>query len=364
MNGLYKRGKIYWIAYRINGKLYRESTKTEKRREAEYILACRKKDVKEGNIPEIKNIKGDVTIPELAKDYLVWAERQKSFEWKKFIITDIVNVFGNMKINDLHSRIVEQLQSSKLKDGKKPATINRLTSCLKHMINKGFEWNMATENAVREIRKVKQLKEDNKRLRYLTIEECQKLLDCCPYHLRQIVTVALHSGMRRGEIFSLKWNQVDLQNGFILLDKTKSGFRREIPINSTLEMLFNSIPRGFDNDYLFTNKDGKPYSDIKHSFTTAVKKAGIHDFRFHDIRHTFASHLIMQGIGITSVKELLGHSDIKMTLRYAHLAPGYKRKAVNTLDKIMQNNTDENFVHNLFTISETQPTETSHKSLV
>ncbi len=361
MNGLYKRGKIYWIACRINGKLYRESTKTDKRREAEYILACRKKEVKEGNIPEIKRMMGNVTFHELAKEYLVWAERQKSFDRKRFLIADIVNLFGNIKIDDLRPMVVEQLQSTKLKEGKKPATINRLVSCLKHMISKGFEWHMATENAVKEIRKVKQLKEDNKRLRYLTIEECQKLLDCCPYHLKQIVTVALHSGMRRGEILGLTWNQIDLQNGFILLDKTKSGFRREIPINSTLEMLFNSLSIGFDNDYLFTNKDGKPYSEIKHSFTTAVKKAGIHDFRFHDIRHTFASHLIMQGIGITSVKELLGHSDIKMTLRYAHLAPGYKRKAVNTLDKLMQNNADENFVHNLFTVPESQPTETSRK---
>ena len=170
---------------------------------------------------------------------------------------------------------------------------------------------------------------------------------------KPIVTVALHTGMRRGEILNLRWEQIDLQHYFILLDKTKNGTRREIPINSTLEELFKNLPRGFESKYVFVNKDGKPYRDIKRSFHAALKRAGICDFRFHDCRHTTASHLVMAGIDLTTVKELLGHKDIKMTLRYAHLAPGHKRKAVQVLDRIMDKNEDVNLYdgHNLGTMS-------------
>ncbi len=86
---------------------------------------------------------------------------------------------------------------------------------------------------------------------------------------------------------------------------------------------------------MFTGKDGDPYKSVKRSFSTALKKAGIHDFRFHDLRHTFASHLVMAGVDLTSVKELLGHKSLAMTTRYAHLSPSHKRKAVNTLDNVL-----------------------------
>lgn len=121
---------------------------------------------------------------------------------------------------------------------------------------------------------------------------------------------------------------------------TKNADRREIPINITLEYLFKEIPRNTKSKCVFVDKDGKPYKEVKKSFSTALRKAGIHDFRFHDLRHTFASQLVMAGIDLTSVKELLGHKDITMTLRYSHLAPGHKRKAVHVLDMLMEKNED------------------------
>ena len=111
-------------------------------------------------------------------------------------------------------------------------------SCIKHMVNKGVEWGLVKPETLSQVRKVKQLKENNKRLRFLTIEECQTLIDCCQSHLKPMVTVAIHTGMRRGEILNLKWANVDLKHEFILLDKTKNDERREIPINTTLEEIF------------------------------------------------------------------------------------------------------------------------------
>ncbi len=145
----------------------------------------------------------------------------------------------------------------------------------------------------------------------------------------------------------------DQQKYFILLDKTKNGTRREIPINSTLEELFQNLRRGPGSNYVFVNKNGKPYRDINRSFSAALQRAGICDFRFHDCRHTTASHLVMAGIDLTTVKELLGHKDITATLRYSHLAPGHKRKAVQVLDRIMEKSEGDDFEngYNLGTIS-------------
>lgn len=147
--------------------------------------------------------------------------------------------------------------------------------------------------------------------------------------------------MRKGEILSLKWDNVDLKHGFILLDRTKNGERREIPINNTLEAHFlnRNMIRRLDISYVFYDPvNGKPYQDVKRSFKTALRKAGIRDFHFHDLRHTFASHLVMAGIDITTVKELLGHKTLTMTLRYAHLAPSHKVKAVDILDNALNEN--------------------------
>jgi integrase len=142
--------------------------------------------------------------------------------------------------------------------------------------------------------------------------------------------------MRKSEILNLKWDNVDLKHGFILLDRTKNGERREIPINNTLRSTLQGITKRLDVPYVFFDpKKGKPYQNVKRSFKTALRRAKIQDFKFHDQRHTFASHLVMAGIDLTTVKELLGHKTLTMTLRYAHLAPAHKVNAVNVLDKVI-----------------------------
>ncbi len=350
------------MSYSVNGKMHFESTGVTTSREAEYILGCRRKEIKEGKIPEIRQVK-NYKIAELAHDYSKWAERQRIFKTKKIWIRQLVEVFGNLDVKDLDTKMIEQWQSKRLKYNK-PATVNRVLACLKHMINKGVQWEMATEEILKKVRNVKLLEENNERLRFLTVEECQTLIECCTSHLKPIVTVALHTGMRRGEILGLRWEQVDLRHGFILLDTTKNGERREIPIDGTLRELFEGIPHSIESIYVFTDKDGNPYKSVKRSFSTALKKAGIIDFKLHDTRHTFASHLVMAGVDLTSVKELLGHKSLKMTLRYAHLAPGHKMKAVNLLDKVLTKPHMKNMqLDNHLTIFNSEEPATFHKSL-
>ena len=175
------------------------------------------------------------------------------------------------------------------------------------------------------------------RLRFLTEDEEESLLSRCKGYLLAILITALNTGMRKGEILSLRWTQI--RNGFIYLSKTKTNEGRQIPINDTLNSLFQSLPRHIKSDYVFCDKDGKPYQEVKRSFNTALRKAGIEEFRFHDIRHSFASRLVMRGAGLKAVQELLGHKDIKMTLRYSHLSEDFKKDAVKLLDKDIQNET-------------------------
>jgi integrase len=118
---------------------------------------------------------------------------------------------------------------------------------------------------------------------------------------------------------------------------TKNGERREIPINATLKDTLTEIIRRVDVPYVFiSNKTGERYGNLQRSFNTACRRAGIKDFHFHELRHTFASQLVMAGIDFTTIRELLGHKTLTMTLRYPHLAPSHKVKAVDILDSAIK----------------------------
>jgi integrase len=337
--GIFKRSnsRNYWIRYAgLDGRIVRESAETDKFRAAEALLIKRKQEIKEGKQPEIKKI-ANHSFRELVDKYKAWTEgRQRSAQTKKYILDQLCNVYGNYPLRRFNTSLVEQLQTDIISKGLKPASNNKTLNILKHAFRKAVEWDMVEEDVLKRIHKVKPLKDVGKRLRYLSKEECQNLINACDPHLKPIVITALNTGMRRGEILGLKWDNVDLKHGFILLDKTKNGDRREIPINETLRMTFQSVMRRLDIPYIFYDpRTGDPYKEVKHSFSSACKRAGITDFRFHDLRHTFASQLIMSGIDLTTVKELMGHRDVKMTLRYAHLAPAHKIKAVTILDNAL-----------------------------
>ena len=140
--------------------------------------------------------------------------------------------------------------------------------------------------------------------------------------------------MRKGEIFNLKWHDIDWNNGLIHLLRTKNNEKREIPFNETVRGILIRIKRNPESPYVFSSFKGKPFVDIKKSFHTALTKAGINDFRFHELRHTFASQLVMSGVDLLTVKELLGHKNIEMTLRYSHLSCNHKKQAVKALDQL------------------------------
>jgi integrase len=229
----------------------------------------------------------------------------------------------------------------------KPATVNHEMKRLRHMMNKAIEWGYLRENPCKGI---KNLKEPPGRIRYLSHEELEKLLNACDVssltinpnnkgrifskmitlYLKPLVQIAIHSGMRRGEVMGLRWKDIDFKERRIILEGTKNNERRMIPINDTLYQVLKSLPVHLHAEKIFPDINGNM---VTVTFERACKRAGIKDFRFHDLRHTFASYLTMGGGNLKTVQTLLGHKDLRMTMRYSHLSPEYLREAVQNLDK-------------------------------
>jgi integrase len=190
--------------------------------------------------------------------------------------------FGPSPLRHLSVRIVEEHQSKLLAEGKLPSTANRHLATLKHMFTKAVELEMVDEETVKRVRRVRRLPEHHQRLRYLSSEECQALINACSAHLKPIVITALHTGMRKEEILSLAWERhVDLTHGFLLLDVTKNGDRREISMNQALREPLLALTRRVDSPYVFADGAGKRFQDVKKAFHSACRRARIHDTPLH-----------------------------------------------------------------------------------
>ena len=146
--------------------------------------------------------------------------------------------------------------------------------------------------------------------------------------------LAMNTGMRRGELFSLRWQNVNLERDFLTIEaaNAKSGKARHIPLNQKAKSALTNWRGDCESPlWVFEGKPEQPLTDIKKAWSTVLEEARIKDFRFHDLRHHFASRLVMAGVDLNTTRELLGHGSLDMTLRYSHLAPEHKAKAVSLL---------------------------------
>lgn len=261
-----------------------------------------------------------ITFETYCKDYFIPHFLAKNTS--KYSKTDVtvttnhfISCFGSTDISKVTPLQVEQAINAKTELA--PATRNKYVAHIKRMFNYAIELGIITSSPV----KIKKAKLDNKRLRFLSEEEETRLFaeidKSTNKLLKAIVMIAIYTGMRKGEIQSLK--PTDIVNGKIYLKGavTKSKKGRYIPISEKIKSYLSG-----DFDYSI---------DVKKSFNNACKKANIHDFKFHDLRHTFASRLAQSGVDLYTVKELLGHSSIELTQRYSHLTPD---NLINAIDKL------------------------------
>lgn len=275
----------------------------------------------------------------------------------------------NKKLSEITPGAVAKWRAGRIKQGRKVSTVNRDFDDLKSVLSKAVEWGEGlSENP---IAKVKRLRvDDAAKVRFLSDEEDRALrqalddreerirrerdsanawrrergYDLLPDlrevvfadYLKPMVLLSLHTGMRRGEVFSLTWANIDLDLKLLTVsgETAKSSHTRHIPLNRIAqETLADWRDQAPDPEGLvFPGASGERFNNTRRSWTGVLKAAKITGFRWHDLRHTFASRLVMAGVDLNTVRELLGHSSIAMTLRYAHLAPEHRAAAVAKLE--------------------------------
>jgi len=328
--GLYRRGSVWYVDYSFDGKRVRKRIGTSREQAAEVLKRINRKIV----TGKTSGLDGQsfLLFEKLCDEYLLYsnANKAKSSHRRDTVsLKNILKTFRGRLITDITPRELERYKNERRKKVA-PATVNRELSCLKHMFSKALDWKMMKENPMKS---VKLFKEPPGRVRYLTEDEIKRLLSCCASYLKPIVIMALNTGMRKGEIFTLTWADVDMVNRMIRITNSKNNESRYVPINDTL---FAALLKLGDNSKtdrpLFIWKNGKRIRRIYNGFRNAMERAEIRNCRFHDLRHTFASHLVMRGVDIRIVQQLLGHKTLAMTMRYSHISNEAMKAAVDKLN--------------------------------
>jgi integrase len=284
----------------------------------------------------------EVPFAKFADEFLNLHSKQNKKSWKgdQLLLAGLKNHFKGETLQSIGPEKVERYKARR-KAEVSPATVNRALACLKTMFNKAVEWGKLETSP---LRTVKKLKEPLGRERILSAAEAARLVECAGSAVRPVLIVALHTGMRRNEILSLKWKNVDFPRAYIFIEDSKSGRSRKIPMNSAVIEALRALPREFE--FVFYNPETKDHiKDVKTAFHSACRRAkknpedekdpGIIGFRFHDLRHTAASKMIEAGVDLVTVSKILGHASIQMTMRYAHPTPENMRLAVDRLSEIL-----------------------------
>ncbi|MFQ5694434.1 MAG: tyrosine-type recombinase/integrase [Terriglobia bacterium] len=215
----------------------------------------------------------------------------------------------------------------RLAQDRSPATVNRYLAALSHTLNvAAVEWGWLE---VSPLRRVGHLREPRGRVRWLSEDERQRLLAACAAShnrvLLPVVVLALSTGARKQELVGLTWRDVDLHRERLLLQVTKTGERRSVPVTgrALTELQQLARVRRIDTPLCFPRHDGRAPIDLRYAWQQALRQADIADFRFHDLRHCCASYLAMNGASLVEIAEVLGHKTLQMVKRYAHLAESH-----------------------------------------
>jgi integrase len=339
--GLVKRGDVWWMYFTYQGQQVRKSTGTVDRRLADAILSKVKVQIVEGQYFE-KAVAQSHTFTELMDRYeQEHVLRKLRHRGVKGYMNNLRAFFGDRTLADITPKLIVAYKNKRYEDGKAPATINRELANLKKAFNLALrEWEWCHQNPVT---RVSMEKENNKRDRWLSEEEESRLLTACAPWLHDLVTFALHTGMRMGEILELTWRGVDFTRRTVTVMRSKNGERRTIPVNETVLRVLKEKAkvRSLASDLVFCSKAFTPMESghLRRSFRLALSKAKIEEFHFHDLRHTFATRLVQAGIDLYKVQQLLGHKSPIMTQRYAHHYPESLRDGVEILDRPQESST-------------------------
>jgi integrase len=324
-NGKY--GEYWYMRYRHNGKDKWERigkagpiTKTV----AQQIYEERKREIRLDllglqriQIPTLRAF-----VPECL-DYQREVEQKRSWKKDQSHLNRFVSILGSKKLSEITVKDVDDYKMNRVKDVK-AVTVNRELTALRRLFNLAKKWRKFFGDNPVSLSGL--IKTESQRMRVLSVEEEKRLLQSSSTHLIPIIKTALLTGMRQGEILTLRWDDVNLETDLITIraEVSKSKKSRKIPVSKQLrKLLLEQKLKNSTTGHVFVTNLGEPYSAKNHSalkrtFTTARKKADIKDFVFHDLRHTAATRMAENSASIIAVKEILGHADIKTTMKYFH----------------------------------------------
>ncbi len=335
---MFKRSGVWWTCIRHEGRKIQKSLETTDRKLAKSIEAKIRTEIVEGKYYE-KPIGRDKSFMEMMEKFMKEHAPKMSNNMQMSYSTSLKHLipyFGTSNLLSISPKRISRYKIVRKEEGAKPASINRELAMLSKAFNLAVkEWEWLKDNPVS---RVQREKENNERDRWLTVDKEEMLLANSPGWLKEIIIFALNTGLRQNELLSLEWTRVDLERRTVLLEKTKNGKPRVIPLNQkalgVLRQKSEEKVRSLKSDNVFTSSEG---IKIKRNrliwfFNIAAKKAGIEDFTFHGLRHTFCTRLAQKGIDLYLIAKLAGHKDIRMTQRYSHHCTDSLRYGVEILD--------------------------------
>ena len=335
-DGIYQRKDRagFWISWTdAQGRRRFRKTDATNITQAKQIRAAEKARVEQAKVLGFAP-PGEETFAEVAKRFLKHQKARlttRAYEREEGIIRLYLIPFFNCPVAGIRRQEVQGYVSHRI--GKTSAhSVQKELNALKHLLRLAVEWEIIPINPAQSVRSPRV---PAGRVRYLQLTEMRLLLEACPDWLRPIVALAFCTGMRRGEIIGLRRLDIDLSNQRVLLPQTKNGEGRIVYLNQLAMTVMTSLPCRDE-----ASPTAKIFGDVTpDSITATFRKVCIKlelaDFRFHDLRHTAASWMRMNGADIHTVAQLLGHKDLRMATRYQHLSPGFLAEAVGRLDGVL-----------------------------
>jgi integrase len=331
---LYQRGKSWYYDFQYRSERYTGCIGPVSKTVAKEILAKKKAEAVEGRY-ELPSQKPSPRLEDFTKEYFAYYQanrRPRSVTRHKTSWHAMQPMLGGKRLAEITPFDLERYRRQRKQAGVGDVSINRELAFLRNLYTIAIAWGKASENPVK---KVRFARENNGRTRFLTREEEARLLACCIPSLKPLVVTALHTGFRMSELLSLTWHDVDFHRRVITVRAAyaKNGESRSIPMNNVLlETLRAMQEDGPKDGPVFRTSKGTPHRDFRTTFRQIVRRAGIEDFTFHDLRHCFASRLVMAGVDLPTVQALMGHKNVTMTMRYTHLSANHKQQAVAMLE--------------------------------
>jgi len=340
--GLYKRGSVWWMSFSYQGRQIRRSTETTDKKLAQRILDKVKGEIAEGKWFE-KLPGEDRTFKEMMDKYMeehsARNKAPKSHIRDRSLCAHLVSFFGEMELAEITPSLIAEYKTKRREEGASAKTVNNELILMSHAFNLAIrDWGWVKENPVK---KVSKEKVNNQIERWLTNDEEKRLLASSPQWLKEIIVFALNTGLRQSEILNLHWSQIDFKRKTLTILEQKNKEKDTIPLNKkALEILKvrwelrKNNPA--DSGYVFLNKNYNKLDarNLIRAFSSALEKAKIENFRFHDLRHTFATRLVQAGVDIYKVQKLGRWKSISMVMRYAHHYPESLRSGIEVLDEI------------------------------